>query len=397
MSNYYQILGITENANLAEIKSAYKRLAKQYHPDLNPSPVAEDEFKKISVAYRVLSNTISRSKYDSQLAQNRLDEMRTYTRNTSRSDYQNPYKRPVYKYSPRRTVYDRKTERKATLYAVAMIASVALIVYLGATIFNYYQSHMKQRLVDSFDKQAATADSLFYAGKDEAALVFVKKMSIEVSQQKGLSNYEYDYLKFRRKQADIDFKNRAYQDAVWGYLFYMEYTQKQEEDMVYKLAICYKQLGEFGKSVFILNELLNKNYRRFHTLALIADIYKNDLGNIPVALQYYEMGLANIENTYKTTYGDAYRLLVTAENTPNVYKQIYFESAKIYFSQEDYQEARKLLEWVVFFSPQQAEGYEYLYKTYNRLDQPKQACAVARKAKRKNVQLSEEMKNNCNV
>jgi len=397
LNNYYQILGVTENANLAEIKIAYKKLAKQYHPDLNPSPSAEDEFKKISVAYRVLSNTISRSKYDSQLAQNRLDEMRTYTRTTTRADYQNPYKRPVYKYSPRRTVYDRKTERKATMYAVAMIASIALVVYLGATVFNYYQGYMRQQLVDSFDRQAATADSLFYAGKDEAALIYVKNMSAEISQKKGLSNYEYDYLKFRRKQADIDFKNRAFQDAAWGYLFYMEYTQKQEEDMLYKLAICYKQIGEFGKSVYILNELLNKNFRRFHTLALIAEIYKNDLGNTPVALQYYEMGLANIESDYKSTYGDAYRLLVTAENTPSIYKKIYFESAKIYFNQKNYQEARKLLEWVVFFNPQKAEGYEYLYNTYYKLNQPKQACNVLRKAKRKKVELPDEMKNNCNA
>lgn len=63
--NYYQILGVSRDASNEEIKRAYRRLARQYHPDLNPDDKqAEERFKDISEAYRVLSDQGKRSQYD---------------------------------------------------------------------------------------------------------------------------------------------------------------------------------------------------------------------------------------------------------------------------------------------------------------------------------------------
>jgi len=63
--NYYDILGVSKGASEAEIKKAYKKLARQYHPDLNPNnKEAETKFKDISEAYAVLSDTDKRAKYD---------------------------------------------------------------------------------------------------------------------------------------------------------------------------------------------------------------------------------------------------------------------------------------------------------------------------------------------
>jgi len=61
---FYNVLGIKQNANLNEIKSAYRSLTKQYHPDKNPSPDANDKFSKINNAYEVLSDPEKRKKYD---------------------------------------------------------------------------------------------------------------------------------------------------------------------------------------------------------------------------------------------------------------------------------------------------------------------------------------------
>lgn len=64
--NYYEILGVSKTSDIAEIKRAYKKLARQYHPDLNPNnSEAEQKFKEISEAYAVLSDSEKRSKYDS--------------------------------------------------------------------------------------------------------------------------------------------------------------------------------------------------------------------------------------------------------------------------------------------------------------------------------------------
>ncbi len=62
--DYYEILGITKNASESEIKSAFRRLARQYHPDVSQEENAEEKFKEINEAYGVLSDPQKRAKYD---------------------------------------------------------------------------------------------------------------------------------------------------------------------------------------------------------------------------------------------------------------------------------------------------------------------------------------------
>ena len=64
MADFYQILGVSRDADANTLKSAYRKLARQYHPDVNKDPGAEDKFKEIGKAYEALADPETRARYD---------------------------------------------------------------------------------------------------------------------------------------------------------------------------------------------------------------------------------------------------------------------------------------------------------------------------------------------
>ena len=64
MADYYELLGVSRDVDADSLKKAYRRLARQYHPDVNKDPAAEDRFKEIGRAYEVLSDPQARARYD---------------------------------------------------------------------------------------------------------------------------------------------------------------------------------------------------------------------------------------------------------------------------------------------------------------------------------------------
>lgn len=117
MADYYKLIGVKSSASQAEIKSAYRRLARERHPDINHSADAEREFALIAHAYRVLSNPQERARYDSIQRERRMNGGWSGTDSVLHSD--NPHARRIRRMAAQRrwdSAVDRwiESERRET-------------------------------------------------------------------------------------------------------------------------------------------------------------------------------------------------------------------------------------------------------------------------------------------
>ena len=86
--NYYQILNVSPTATQEEIKKAYRKLAKKYHPDSNPTIDTTHEFQKITEAYEILSDVNKRRSYDLSVMPTQSETVyKSYTKTREESEF----------------------------------------------------------------------------------------------------------------------------------------------------------------------------------------------------------------------------------------------------------------------------------------------------------------------
>jgi hypothetical protein len=84
LTDYYEILGLQSTSTIDEIKKAYRKKARLYHPDINPSPEAKDHFICITEAYEFLISNHGKIKSDEQAYHDAMEEWRKYRQDRSR-------------------------------------------------------------------------------------------------------------------------------------------------------------------------------------------------------------------------------------------------------------------------------------------------------------------------
>ncbi len=128
MADYYQILGVDKGASNQQIKTAFKKLALQYHPDRNPgNSTAEDKFKQINEAYQVLSQADTKLLYDLKLNGQYIPQKHVYPTYHQQSEYTHTQSqsRPRY-YTP---VYTKQQLRKVYVAGVAFFVLIFIFSY----------------------------------------------------------------------------------------------------------------------------------------------------------------------------------------------------------------------------------------------------------------------------
>lgn len=126
MANLYEILNVSPKASQQEIRSAFRRLARLYHPDVNPSPTATDDFLRIAGAYRVLSDRRLRSLYD----RGTLIDREEYLRRKARQQAMERYFDEIVDQLLRRDYEETRARRIAVTTVVSLFFSTFIFALL---------------------------------------------------------------------------------------------------------------------------------------------------------------------------------------------------------------------------------------------------------------------------
>jgi hypothetical protein len=133
LTDYYELLGLPANSSIEEIKKAYRKKARMYHPDINPAADAKDKFISITEAYEFLIANHEKIRSDDQAYQQAMEDWRKYRQNRSRK------RATVYaatSYGTFKNTKFYKTTRifDGTTIAFSFAVSIMVLIY---TIYGY--------------------------------------------------------------------------------------------------------------------------------------------------------------------------------------------------------------------------------------------------------------------
>jgi len=136
--NHYQILGINQNATDAEIKAAYKELAKKYHPDKHDNNIVfEEHFKKINAAYQILSNKQKRTLYDYKLTY-KATQQAPPAQNANSKKPQAQYRQTTTSQTKPDSETDKKTLRKVYIITIIALVTIGIAAVYFYNFMNHY-------------------------------------------------------------------------------------------------------------------------------------------------------------------------------------------------------------------------------------------------------------------
>lgn len=183
MNDHYSILGLTKTASSAEIKAAYRKLVKIYHPDKNPNSYeAVEKFRQIQQAYETLIDPIARSKYDgkvsyteyyNQQAQSQQTKQKAQGRGKKYSFTEEDLKRRQYYKEHYKQQYDasKKTnsaeEKKKYNETRYILMSIPLAIALLFFIINIYERSDKSKAIKQKQTTAVKIDTAKIESKVE--------------------------------------------------------------------------------------------------------------------------------------------------------------------------------------------------------------------------------------
>lgn len=352
MSDYYQLLGVSQNADQAQIRSAYKRLAMQYHPDRNMGDRgAEEMFKKINEAYHVLSDPLKKARYDARFYQS----TETVPPPPRHRDYRYARRAPP---QPERSYYrvDRNYFKIQGL-AILSFFVLASICYGIAYTVQYFiaQHHEKKRLANV--KLVKQANGLFNNGRFTEAIDMVTDLRAQHPKEYMFIVARDSLIHVLDEMATAEFKNGDYRSSIEHLLALERYQTPTKVETLRKIAFCQFHLGNYEESLRAFKHVHSQQPSNLELIYYIGLINLEKTNNPTEALQYFDLGKALFKRNLTDIYGEAFELVMDPADAPDVFYEMFLGRARANIELHHSQEAITDGNWAIYLRRQRPEGY----------------------------------------
>jgi curved DNA-binding protein CbpA len=354
MADYYEILGIDRNADSTQIRTAYKRLAMQYHPDRNQGDKkAEENFKNINEAYHVLADPLKKSRYDARLYA--YINTSNHTDNFWREAHRNKYYRWKQQ-SQQRYRFDKQYFKIQGLALLVFIIISGFCFGVVRTTYYFIAQHQAE-LWNKNTKLLQEVNGLFEKGEIEEAF----SMIITLKKNDPLE-FRFDFLRDSltselRNIANAEFSSQDFIHAVEHYNLLKGYEGTVRLETLEKIASCEYYLGNYNESLIALKHLHNQQPWNLNLIYGIGMINFEKLHNNTEALHYFTLGKKQFKENLTEVYGKAFEIVMNPADAPDVYFDIFKARAQVNIAVKNYNEAIKDCNWAIFLRPLQGEPY----------------------------------------
>lgn len=377
MTNYYHVLGLSENATPQEIKAAFKKLAVKYHPDKHPGVSGmEEKFKEVNRAHQVLSDEYEKARFDLKL---KYQQFSSANQPPPYSYQQRPSYRRRPNYSPPKVDYRQNTI--ATLYAFGITFLIALMVMSGVWVKQTYDQHKLDQLLAERRSTYLEARTSFDKGHYKDAIDIMSSLDYFRRSEEDMKSFKEDMIDNIVIKAHLNFENNQFAEAISLYNMVVEFEPSMPFfEMKGFLAEAYRLNNQPKKAVNVLEEFLVNEYEIIETLVKIAEINRDMLNDLETAKDYYLIGHRLAVKRYKQFYGEGYAMVIREEFVPSSHYDLYSGLADIYYQVGDYKMAVKASTWNKYVWPDSLDAFITSAESYLALNQDYNACFEFREA-----------------
>ncbi len=393
MRDYYEDLGIARTAGAGEIRTAFKRLAKLYHPDRNPAnKEAEELFKVINEAYHTLSNSAKKGQYDLKLYG--LMQVYNYNYNYNDLSVDEIKKNRYYRW---KQTQERRYKFDKNYFRIQGLAFLVFLIIAGFCFSIIHTAHYyvrKQQLekYTANNQYLKKVDGLF--GSEHFDDAFKMIYSLE---EKDPLEYRFSFAKDSlvdalRKKADLEFRMHDFSAAISHYQILKNHEHPIRYETLQNISMCQYYLGNYAESLQALKHLHNQDPHNLALIYQIGMINMEKIGNAEEALHYFTLGKKLFKQNLSHVYGSAFQIVMNPSDAPDIYYHVFLARAQANFKLQNYKDAITDCNWAIFLRRDQADPYYLRAMAAINLNDMRNVCEDLTKAKQFGIMNIDRLK-----